>query len=218
MSPRRLAISLRTGGSLQAPFLGLLTNEYRREAPDYSTIQAGLPILTTSEGGCVGTGPRVGNVRLFRTSSLPGEAAAFQRLPDGASLAQIFTAGVGEIQEYDLTLAYSRRQLPTGQVVICGKAFDFSTLLASRPAPAAAAATLYPNPATQAATLALAAPARPGTWLTLTNALGRRAWSALVAAGQTTAAIPLAGLAAGLYLVQLTAPGAVPQTWKLLAN
>ena len=76
-------------------------------------------------------------------------------------------------------------------------------------------ASLFPNPAANAAVLTLAAPARPGTRLVLREALGRRLWQAPVPAGQTEAAVPLAGRPAGLYLLQVEQPQAATVTLRL---
>jgi ABC-type dipeptide/oligopeptide/nickel transport system permease subunit len=144
-----------------------------------------------------------------------GGAPYYQQGIDLAYRSYYFAGGlgVGPWRSYDselTSLVYYRKGS-----VICGSPANFSTLLPSRAAEAATAATLHPNPATEAATLTLAAPTRPGTVLTLTDALGRRVWSREVAPAQTSLPIALAGQPAGLYLVQLLAPGAAPLTWKL---
>ena len=92
---------------------------------------------------------------------------------------------------------------------------NFANLLPTRATQAAAIATLHPNPASEAATLTLATPARAGSSLRLTDALGRAVWSAPVPAGQTAVAVPLAGQPAGLYLLHLTGPDGTNATWKL---
>jgi hypothetical protein len=106
-----------------------------------------------------------------------------------------------------------------GVTQICGSPLGFVNLLPTRAAQAAAIATLHPNPATEAATLTLATPARPGTTLRLTDALGRAVWHAPVPAGQSAVAVPLAvplaGQPAGLYLLHLTSPDGANATWKL---
>ena len=101
-----------------------------------------------------------------------------------------------------------------GASVICGSRQDFVNLLPTRAAQAASVATLHPNPAAEAAILTLAAPARPGYALQLTDALGRTVWSGPVPAGQTSVAVPLAGQPAGLYLLHLSG-GETTATWKL---
>jgi ABC-type dipeptide/oligopeptide/nickel transport system permease subunit len=111
---------------------------------------------------------------------------------------------------YNNNLSYFRKA-----GAVCGSPANFATLLPSRAAEAAAAATLHPNPAADAATLTLAAPTRPGTVLSLTDALGRRLWSHEVAPSQTSLPIALSGQPAGLYLVHLTVPGSAPLTWKV---
>lgn len=145
-------------------------------------------------------------------------ASASQYLPglDYLGITQTFgpTLGVGAtyfLDYYENVLAYYRRG-----TVSCGQPADYAGLLPTRAALAAATASLAPNPATETATLTLAAPAPAGTTLALLDALGRRMWSAPVPPGQT--ALSLSELSAGLYLVQLLAPGAPPLAWKLLKN
>ena len=111
-------------------------------------------------------------------------------------------------------LVYYRRTL-NGTTSTCGSPLAFVSLLPTRAAQAAAIATLHPNPAAEAATLTLAQPARPGTFLRLTDALGRAVWSAPVPAGQLAVAVPLAGQPAGLYLLHLTGPDGANAVWKL---
>lgn len=126
-----------------------------------------------------------------------------------------YTTGMGMTKAGYETLNYCLKHLATGVTSSCGLSGYYTGLLPSRAAQAAAAATLYPNPATDAATLTLNEPAQPGSTLVLTDALGRQVWRTAAAANQTTFAIPLANQPAGLYLVQLLTPGAAPLTWKL---
>ena len=111
-------------------------------------------------------------------------------------------------------LIYYRRTL-NGTTTTCGSPLLFAGLLPTRAAQAAALATLHPNPAAEAATLTLVTPARAGTTLRLTDALGRAVWSAPVPAGQSAVAVPLAGQPAGLYLLHLAGPDGANATWKL---
>jgi hypothetical protein len=85
-----------------------------------------------------------------------------------------------------------------------------ATLTAAAPAAAAQLLTIYPNPAHAMATVRL--PATPGTaqaTLTLLDALGRpvRTQGLLLPAVGTTAELLLAGLAPGLYYLQMQAGG-----------
>lgn len=213
----RWAFSLRTGKSAQFPYLGLLTGEYRAisygPGPAFAFYMAQA---LSSPGGTVTcfTGSQQSSVLVVY-----GSAATSG--PYGPGLDQAYSvfnfstlsgAGLLSSQEAGIytALTYYRRN-----GVACGSPANFSTLLPSRAAEAAATATLHPNPAAEAATLTLAAPTRPGTVLTLTDALGRRVWSREVAPAQTSLPIALAGQPVGLYLVQLLAPGAAPLTWKL---
>ncbi|QKG57245.1 hypothetical protein GKZ68_11830 [Hymenobacter sp. BRD128] len=118
---------------------------------------------------------------------------------------------LGSSPNYSNSLTYYKRN-----GITCGQPGNFAGLLPTRAAQAAATATLAPNPATEQATLALAAPSAPGAVLALTDALGRTLWRMPVAAGQLRVAVPLAGQPAGLYLVQLLVPAASPFTWKLV--
>lgn len=212
---RRLAISLRTGRSPQIPYLGVFTAEYAvlsRDQLGISGVAAGLPITPRPAGGC--GSPSVGATYLYRRLADSSGPTGFGVIADAGC--QPFTGvGVGQISTCAEYLTCYRRQLPNGQRSECGTCGDFSTLLPARPAQAAAVALLYPNPATSAATLTLAAPARAGTTLALLDALGRRVWSVPVTTSQTALRVPLAGRPAGLYLVQLAAPGAAPRTWRL---
>ena len=117
-------------------------------------------------------GPLIGNIFLIRRS---GGSAGNGAFGVGVDLGceEHFAAGVGEVHDCVEPLACVRRQLPNGQRRDCGPCTEFATLLPTRAAQAAQAATLHPNPASTAATLTLAAPVRPGTRLDLTDALGR---------------------------------------------
>jgi hypothetical protein len=211
----RWAFSLRTGASPQFPFLALLTGEYRA----YSGLGA-LGALAVGNGHsidftgnlCLNSGFEVSFSNVYPMSGNPSQYAAGI---DGLAKSEVYDTrlkvGPSYFQDaYDNRLVYYRRN-----GVACGSPANFSTLLPSRAAEAAAAASLHPNPAAEAATLTLAAPTRPGTVLTLTDALGRRVWSHEIAAGQTSLPIILGGQPVGLYLVQLVEPGAAPLTWKL---
>lgn len=208
----RWAFSLRTGASPQFSYLGLLTGEYRPAAPASGTLTLymGQGYQTPTSGiACLA------DSRIEPFLAMYGGSPYYQQGIDLAYRSYFFAGGlgVGPWRSYDsesTNLVYYRK----GNVV-CGSPANFSTLLPSRAAEAAAVATLHPNPASEAATLTLAAPTRPGTSLALTDALGRRVWSSQVAPGQTVLPIPLTSQPAGLYLVQLLAPGAAPLTWKL---
>ena len=211
------AFSLRTGASPQWSFLGLLAGEYR---PDAVAGSGALLVgrgyaLQAGAAACLAEPEMLPFLKVY-----PSSANASQYLPglDFLAMVQTFgpTLGVGAIyslDSYQNVLAYYRRG-----AVSCGQPADYASLLPTRAALAAATATLAPNPATEAATLTLAAPAPAGTTLGLTDALGRRVWSAPVPTGQTALPLPSAALPAGLYLVQLLAPSAPPLAWKLLKN
>lgn len=211
---KRWAFSLRTGASPQFPYLGLLTGEYR------PTQASSTFTLFMGQGYQAQTGPIacLADAKIQPFLAMYGGSPTqpyYQMGIDLAYRSYSFATGlgVGLWRSYDLestALVYYRKGITT-----CGSPANFTTLLPSRAAEAATAATLHPNPAAEAATLTLAAPTRPGTVLTLTDALGRRVWSHEVAPAQTSLPVALAGQPAGLYLVQLLAPGAAPLTWKL---
>ncbi|RZL04824.1 MAG: hypothetical protein EOO62_20425 [Hymenobacter sp.] len=208
----RWAFSLRTGASPQWPFMGLLAGEYRK-VPGITAWLTGRGYdLELRTGSCLLEAEPMSFWGVYGAGStgpyLPGI--------DYLALNQTFTTTLGVGPEYftdyyENTLAYYRR----GNVS-CGQPLYFAGLLATHAARAATAATLAPNPATEAATLTLAAPAPPQAVLALTDALGRQMWHTPVATGQLKVTIPLAGTPAGLYLVQLLVPAAPPLTWKLV--
>ena len=212
----RWAFSLGMGASPQWPFLGLLAGEYRPDATAGSASGALLVgrgyELPASAGSCLAEPEPLTFLKVYGSS-----VGTSQYLPgiDYLGITQTFgpTLGVGPtyfLDYYENILAYYRRG-----AVSCGQPANYAGLLPTRAALAAATATLAPNPAAEAATLTLAAPAPAGTTLALTDALGRRVWSAPVPAGQMALPLPLAAMPTGLYLVQLFLPDAPPLTWKL---
>ena len=211
---RRVAISLLTGQSPQYPALALLTSEYRAlsNAGNQPPLLIGLPITSNGSPACSG-GVQLAFTKLYSNPG-SGPVLTYSRGLDALGGIEIFSAapGLGEVFSYDTQLTYYRRSI--GSPLTCGSATDFGGLLPTRAAQAAAIATLYPNPAAEAATLTLASPARPGYALHLTDALGRTVWRAPVAAGQTSVAVPLAGQPGGLYLLHLLGAEG-PATWRL---
>lgn len=207
----RWAFSLSTGKSKQFANMPLLTGEYRMVSGS-AFLSRGLAQLQPGGGGCGGSSQLVYD-QLFTFGAGDG---TFGRLPDIDPLVVFSPAlGLGAVRNRGLTIVYYRRTR-NGAVTTCGSPTNFVNLLATHAAQAAEVATLAPNPATEAATLTLAQPARPGAGLRLTDALGRLVWSAPVPAGQTAVAVPLAGLPAGLYLLRLSGSGGADATWKLL--
>ena len=204
----RWALSLSNGASPQFPWLALLSNEYRPIPTTSSTqlLHAGngyLLNVTTNTS-------RVSYIRWYGQGT-PGMSGVYGPLLDNTN-GITFTTGLGPTASYDDFKFQQNFYCPAGTT--CTLPTVFTALLPSRTA-AAAAATLHPNPASDATTLTLATPTQPGTTLALTDALGRRVWSSEVAQGQTALPIPLTSQPPGLYLVQLLAPGAAPLTWKL---
>ena len=214
----RWAFSLRTGASPQFPLLALLTGEYRpySAASGFGSLGAmatgGTYSIEMAGTSCLNYGSQVGFTNVYPVSGSPGQ---YQAGIDGLAISAAYDIGASMgpyyfQDNYNNRLSYFRRA-----GTVCGQNTNFATLLPSRAAEAAAAATLHPNPAAEAATLTLAAPTKPGTTLALTDALGRRVWSAEVAPGQTVLPVSLISQPAGLYLVQLLTPGNAPLTWKI---
>lgn len=210
----RWAFSLRTGKSVQFPGLPLLTGEYVPwSASTQSPYYVGRGITVSSSVGCGGSGQYLSFIGLF-----PGFGAPTGQFSTGIDIGwrQEFSLalGLGYVYTADgVALVYYRRS--TGSPLTCGSPMSFASLLPTRAGQAAAVATLAPNPVAEATTLTLAQPARSGTTLRLTDALGRAVWRAPVAAGQTAVAIPLVGQPAGLYLLHLNGPDGTAASWKL---
>jgi len=201
---KRVAYALRPAKATTGDPLGLLTYEYTLGP---TTIALMLPITRITT--CNVTRYQISTTLLFYKGS------PFLSPDPDFIVANKYSTGLGRTNAGYEDLIYYLKYAPTGGSTSCGTSSPFATLLPSRATEATAAATLHPNPASEAATLTLAAPTQPGTTLTLTDALGRRVWSAEVVSGQTVLPIPLTSQPAGLYLVQLLAPGAALLTWKL---
>lgn len=78
-----------------------------------------------------------------------------------------------------------------------------------------ATARLYPNPATESATLTLAQAAERETRVTIANAAGQQVQTLILAAGATTATIDTRALPGGTYYVQIAQAG-MGETIKLI--
>ena len=194
--------------------LRLLTGEYVTGIGGLSTnLLVGFPIDLGSASNCaVGWRVRYGPYYLQSGTAVPTYRVGL----DYAAWLYSFGQGYAIVSEGQNLMgqSYSRKTV-NGVTQICGTPLGFVNLLPTRAAQAASTATLHPNSAAEAATLTLAQPARPGTTLHLTDALGRAVWTAPVPAGQTAVAVPLAGQPAGLYLLHLTGPDGATATWKL---
>ncbi|GAA4042257.1 hypothetical protein GCM10022409_30310 [Hymenobacter glaciei] len=206
-----------TGNSLPVGALRLLTGEYvygpvPESGPIVSSpyLLAGLPIVTSTNGCATGL-----TVRYMPVYQQSGASNTYSPGVDYFAWGFFFNPGVGPSFERNYGMQYYRKTV-NGVTTTCGTPQDFVTLLPTRAAQAAAVAMLVPNPATEAATLMLVQPARPGNTLRLTDALGRMVWSSPITDGQTTATIPLSGQPAGLYLLRLSGANGVSATWKLL--
>ena len=207
----RWAFSLSTGKSRQFTDMPMLTGEYRLRSGSVF-LSRGIVTLQPGGSGCTGNQQLVYD-QLFTYGA---NNNTFGRLPDIDPLVCFSpTLGLGAVRSRSTTIIYYRRTR-NGSTTTCGSPLPFASLLLTRAAEAASLATLAPNPATEATTLTLVAPARPGTRLHLTDALGRTVWTAPVPAGQTAAAVLLAGRPAGLYLLHLSGPDAGAATWKIV--
>ena len=201
-----------SGGLLQLAALRLLTGEYMvNPSVGFPALLAGLPLSGTGAGLCSPPGRLVSFVPYYLKS---GNSNTYERGLDYLGWLYSFGPGVTTTFEINNGLMYYRKTV-NGITTTCGSPLAFVTLLPTRAAQAAALGTLHPNPAAEAATLTLAQPARAGTYLRLTEALGRAVWRAPVPAGQSAVAVPLAGQPAGLYLLHLTSPDGTNATWKL---
>jgi len=203
----RWAFSLATGASPQFPALGLLRNEYR-PIPTTGSTQ----LLNAGNDYQFNLSTNTSQIAYIRWYGQAPSTGLYGPLIDNTN-GIAFTTGLGPTASYDDFKFQQNFYCPAGAT--CPLPAVFNALLPSRAAEAAAAATLHPNPATDAATLTLSQPARPGSTLVLSDALGRQVWATSVAPGQNSLSIPVASQPAGLYLVQLLMPGAAPLTWKL---
>ena len=208
-----------TGPVVQVAALRLLTGEYRLiTSPTITstTLLVGAPIDNASNTGCApGTEQRVAYLPYYLQSG--GSVPIYKKGLDYAAWQYTFVPGRTTSSEGPgfMGQVYYRKTV-NGTVQTCGSRTSFVNMLATHAAQAAAIATLAPNPATEAATLTLAQPARPGTGLRLTDALGREVWRATVSAGQSAVTVPLAGQPAGLYLLRMSGENAPAATWKLV--
>ena len=215
VSTGRWSFSLRTGRSTRYPAMGLLTGEYVPASPSspQSTQLVGRGLVGYSAAGCAPGGQYLAYIMTF-----PGFGAPAGQFHTGIDIGwqQGFSVALvmGDIFTGDgQRLVYYRRG--TGSPLTCGSPMNFTNLLPTRAAQATAVATLAPNPAAEVVALTLTQPARPGTTLRLTDALGRVVWSAPVAAGQTAVAVPLTGQPVGMYLLHLDGPEGTAASWKL---
>ena len=205
------------GSPFQPAALRLLTGEYRLIGPSgFPYVLAGLPIAADGWGcrQASGAARSITYVPYYPQAGL-GNSNSYERGIDYLAWGVVFDTGRTIVLEQDFGQSYSRKTV-NGVTTVCGSPQTFTGLLPNRAAQAAAVAMLAPNPAAEAATLTLAQPARPGTTLRLTDALGRIVWTEPVATGQTAVALPLIGQPMGMFIVQLNGPDALTASWKLL--
>lgn len=212
---RRLALPLRrpqwvrSADVLNPADLGLLTYEY---AP---LTTGGLLIMGEAGRGGTGACPIAGRQLVSYARMYTYGTGTYTYGVDAGGGTHEYAAGVGETRRYQWMLRYYRKQLPNGSYATCGSNANFTTLLPTRTAQAAARFAVYPNPAAHEAAIRIATPAPAGTRLTLHDATGRCVGQWDVNQGQTAALVPLSHLPAGVYLVQLHLPGEAPVALRL---
>jgi hypothetical protein len=212
----RVAASRRTGewrGNWAFKPLGaLLAYAYRSPGIGGSanSVFMGLPIVPARYGtSCSGPAALLSEA-LY--SNLP--STGYNPGIDALGWQQAVAQAVGVVRQGEHQLVYTRRTI-NGTVQTCGSRVNFATLLPTKAAQRAAMFQLYPNPATGSVTLTLPAPARAGTMVRVLDAVGRAVVRQPLTNGQTTAVLPLPGLAAGVYVVEVQAPDAAPQQLRL---
>jgi hypothetical protein len=218
-------------GSPGSGFVAKVTDTNGTLGVDWVQLLSGAAYQTVPNGAAVyAVAQLYGSATLGGTtlSSAGGSDGLVVRLADAGSTVGVSWArsagGLGTDQFSALALAGG--QVVVGGIIRPAAAFGplvlaspagvptafVATLadplvLASAPAALAPARPLYPNPAHDYATV----PVAPGTTaVRVLDALGREVRRQAVAPGATEATLGLAGLPAGLYLVQAGA-GATPQ-------
>ncbi|SHJ10880.1 Por secretion system C-terminal sorting domain-containing protein [Hymenobacter daecheongensis DSM 21074] len=213
----RISASRRTGqwvsssSILKLNYTTLLAYEYRQEAPIGSAVTMGQPVVTNRVAGLCGTPVKLVQTRLYRNG---GTANEYRPGLDMLAWGSATGEAVGVMAQYEHYLTYYQRTV-NGTPQTCGNRTEFATLLPVKAARAAATFRLHPNPAPAAATLTLAQPARAATTVRLIDGMGRIVHTQPLPAGQTTATLALQGLATGLYIVEVQAPGEAAQHLRL---
>ncbi|MBC8083270.1 MAG: hypothetical protein H7Z21_08665 [Hymenobacter sp.] len=190
----------------------LLAYEYRI-VPTSSrvAVMMGHPVVATRSGSSCGGPALLRQQMLYRYNNM-----LFMDDPaiDAIGWQQSVAEGVGPVLQLEQRLVYARRTV-NGVVQTCGSRANFGTLLSTKAARRVAAFQLFPNPAAEAATLRLPQPARAGTTVRLLDGLGRAVRTQQLAAGQSTATLPLRGLRVGVYVVEVQVAGEAPQRLRL---
>ncbi|UOQ55107.1 T9SS type A sorting domain-containing protein [Hymenobacter cellulosivorans] len=212
ISNGRLAVSLRTGQTQQYSIvfsaLPMLSGEYRvaSNTGNDTRLIVGIGLVYQSLGNCAGSGRNIGYQVMYPFNNTPG---MYWRGLDALAVGQSFSPvlGLGDVFTHSTSLQYYTRTRG-GTTTTCGTRSDYVTLLLARVAQLAPGFQAFPNPATEAVELQLAAPAQPGTSVVVQDAVGRLVWRAAVPAGQTSVPVSLRNKPAGIYLLQLqTATG-----------
>lgn len=188
----------------------LLAYEYRTQS-NSNSLMMGHPVVANRPGSSCG-GPAL----LRQTELYPNNTGVYTNDPaiDAAGWQQLVAEGVGPVVQYEHRLTYFSRRV-NDTVQTCGSRTNFGMLLPTKAARQVATFQLYPNPAAETATITLPAPARTTTVVRLLDGLGRAVRSQQLAAGQTTAKIPVQGLAVGVYVVEVQASGEAPRHLRL---
>jgi hypothetical protein len=215
----RVSASRRTGRWVGSNFVlpvntDLLAYEYRAQTNSFpGSVMMGHPVVTNRPGSSCGGAAVLRQERLYRRNFGPGNNIFTPGL-DALGWQQLVAEGVGLVLRGEHHLTYFSRTV-NGTVQTCGRRMDFGTLLLTKAARRSAAFQLYPNPAAETATITLPAPARTTTVIRVLDGVGRAVRSQQLAAGQTTAKIPVQGLTAGVYIVEVQGAGEAPQHLRL---
>ncbi|GAA4015777.1 hypothetical protein GCM10022408_31460 [Hymenobacter fastidiosus] len=212
----RVAAGRRTGqwqsqGAIPYAGIDLLAYEYRGGQLSSTAVLMGHPVIPAQAGTACSGPAKLRQQMLYRSNSAPG---GYRPGIDALTWERRVADGVGSLGQSEFALAYVSRML-NGTVQACGSGTDFATLLPAKAASGVAFFQLYPNPATASATLQLPAPARAATTIRLLDNLGRTVRTQPLAAGQTTAILPLQDLIIGLYMVEVQAAGGAAQHLRL---
>lgn len=210
----RLGASRRTGrwqwrNPVMIPLSSpLLAYGYQPLYTGSNDVLLGYPVVATRPGAACGGSASLLLEVLYRSTTGYSPGLDVRNRQD-------FSAqGVGAVKQLEHELVYTRRTI-NGAVQTCGNRTNFATLLPTKATQRAAMFQLYPNPAAESVTLTLPEAARVGTVVRVLDALGRAVVRHPLTGGQTTAVLPLAGLTAGVYLVEVQATGEAPQRLRL---
>ncbi|MCB2379672.1 T9SS type A sorting domain-containing protein [Hymenobacter sp. BT635] len=214
----RLAASLRTGqwvgkgaGALVPTDAELLSYAYRPAFPSGSPqiLVMGDPVVTGQPATSCGAA-LLSQRRLYRSSSTSEYTVGL----DALNWEQTVALGAGVLAQGEYSLTYARRTV-NGTPQVCGSRTDFGTLLPARKTALMEPVQLYPNPASESATLMLPAASHGSVTVLVRDGLGRVVSTQQLAAGQTTAVVNVRNLASGSYIVEVQAVDEQPRYIRL---